>query len=215
MAQPKVINANGLQQVDLGDEFQGAPGTRVPVADNDPTRATYSCFIPAFVPAATPGDFLEIRGAAGKLTRIRQIVLTGTATAASNILLALIRRSAPDTIALNAATPLIPRDPAHDAALTTIKTASANPSAVGATALGAGFADGGRLNLAPAANGGIDRLAFQLSWLNDRALTLNGANDCLYISLAATTSAVSGPAWPAGGALDIAIWLTEEPNPQN
>jgi hypothetical protein len=215
MAQPKLLSANGLAQVDLGDEFAGAPGTRIAVADNDPVRATYSCFIPAFVPAATPGDFLEIRGATGKLTRIRRIMMSGTATSPSNVLPVLIRRSAPDTIALNAATPLIPRDPMHDAAATTVKTASANPTAVGATALGAGFADGGRLNLAPAANGGIDRVLFEISWLNDKAMTLNGANDCLYISMAATTAALSGPAWPAGGAVDITVWLTEEPNPLN
>jgi len=215
MTTPKVLSINGNAVVDLGDEFAGAPGTRILMADNDPARATYSCFIPAFTPAATPGDCIEIRGAAGKITRIRQIVISGTATAASNVLAALIRRSTPDAIALNTAVPLISRDPSHDAALSTIKTASANPTVVGATALGAGFADGGRINLSPAANGGIDRLLFQISWLNDKALTLNGANDCLYLSFATNTTNLNGPAWPAGGAIDIAIVLTEEPNPQN
>ena len=58
-------------------------------------------------------------------------------------------------------------------------------------------------------------LPFEISWLNDKTLTLNGANDCLYLSFSTNTTNLNGPAWPAGGALDIAIWLTEEPNPQN
>lgn len=203
----KIWNLNGV--LDTQDGLTGL----VPLADNDPLRATYSCWIPGYTPPATPGDIVEIRGAAGKITRIRQIVLSGTATAASNILVGLIVRSAANTQTLNAAVPLITRDPNHDAATSTVKTASANPSAVGATARGAGYLNGTRLNLAPAANGGIDRNFYQFSWLNDKAPMLQGANDCLYISLASSTSSLTGPAWPSGGVLDIDITLSEEAIP--
>lgn len=210
MVMPKVINQNGLSVVDCGDGAGGINGRRVPQADNDPVRATYSLYASAYAPVATPGDWLEILGAANRITRIRQLTMAGTATAASNVIVGLILRSAPDTIALNPAIPLIARDPTFDPALTTVRTASANPSAVGATARGAGFAGGGRLNLAPAANGGIDRVALQLSWLNDAAPTLIGANDCLYVTFATNTTNLTGPAWPSGGVIDFELTLTEE-----
>ena len=190
----KVVAANGAAMVDLGD---GA-GTRVPIADNDPTRSTYACFISSFVPAANATDFLQIIGSASRIVRIRSIIITGTATSASNILINTIRRSTPST-----GTPtnlsLISRDTGDNAATATVQIFAANPSL--GTLIGA--ADGGRLNIAPAANGSIDRLVFQYSWLNDKAPVLRGVNDCLCLNL-------GGAAWPSGGALDVNVVLSED-----
>jgi hypothetical protein len=195
----KVVIANGSLMVDQGDNL----ATRVPIADNDPTRSTYSCFIPGFVPVATPTDFLQIIGSATRIVRIRSIVITGSATAASNILLATVRRSTSST-GTTTNIPLISRDTGDNAAAAIVQTFSANP------ALGTliGVADGGRLNIAPAANGSLDRMALQYSWLNDKAPILRGPADCLCLNLA-------GAAWPAGGALDINIVLSEDTNASN
>ena len=195
----KVVTANGAAMVDLGDNL----GTRVPVADNDPQRATYACFISGFSPAANTTDFLQIIGSPTRIIRIRSIVFTGAATAASNILISTVRRSTPST-GPPTGVPLISRDTGDNTATATVQTFAANP------ALGTliGVADGGRLNIAPAANGSLDRLALQYSWLNDKAPILRGANDCLCLNLASA-------AWPAGGLLDVNIVLSEDMNASN
>ena len=172
----------------------------IPLADNDPQRATYVYFVPSFVPGATPTDILQIQGSASKVVKIRQILFSGIATAASNILPTLVRRSAANTGGTSAVQALAKRDPNDAAATAVLTTWSANPTGLGAAVA---TLDGGRVNLAPAANGGIDRLLLQYAWLNEKAITLRGTSDFICINL-------GGAAWPAGGALDIQIVVTEE-----
>ena len=195
----KVVVANGTLMVDQGDNL----ATRIAVADNDPTRATYACFVPGFVPVASTTDFLQIIGSASRIIRVRSIVITGSATAASNILITTVRRSTAST-GTTTNIPLISRDTGDNAAAATVQMFTANPT------LGTliGNADGGRLNIAPAATGTLDRLALQYSWLNDKAPVLRGATDCLCLNL-------NGAAWPAGGVLDINVVLSEDLNASN
>lgn len=195
MSNPAVLSASGSLYVDLQD----GGSTRAQVADNDPLRAAYATFISGFVPAANPTDILEIAGSATRIVRIRSILITGTATAASNIIINTVRRSTNATGGTPSTLTQVKRDNNDDAATSVIRTFAANPT-VGTLI---GTADGGRLNIAPAANGSIDRLPFQYSWMNDKAPILRGANDCLCLNLA-------GAAWPPGGALDINIVLTED-----
>jgi hypothetical protein len=172
----------------------------IPVADNDPQRFTYSYFTSGFVPAATPTDILQLQGSATKLVKVRQLIVTGTATAASNILMNLIRRST----AATAGTPTIQtqakRDTNDPAATSVLTTFAANPAPVGTLV---STVDGARLNIAPAANGGIDRLILVYSWLNDKGIVLRGVNDFLCLNL-------TGAAWPSGGAIDFQLTVTEE-----
>lgn len=196
MPNAKTVNKwNGMAFLDPQD---GASGL-AQVADNDPLRSTYSLFLPGVTPAATPTDILEIRGAAGVVTKIRQIVLSGVATSASNILPYLLRRSTAATGGTPTTQTLARRDLNNDPAATQVRTFAANPT----TGTLVNTVDGGRLNIAPAANGGIDRLLFQYSWLNDEALTLRGTSDFLCLNF-------NGAAWPGGGAVDISLVLTEE-----
>ena len=192
---PKTINANGGVLVDINDGF----GTRIPVADNEPLRATYAMFITGYVPPANPTDFLTITPSGSKLARIKSLVFAGAATAASNIIVNVMRRSTANTGGTSAAKVGVPRDTLNDASTMNIQLYSANPTSLG-TAVGT--IDGGRLNLAPAANGGIDRLIYQYSWLNDQALIVR-PNDFLALNLA-------GAAWPAGGVLDFGVMWSEE-----
>lgn len=194
MPSARVLNVNGQLVIDTNDGLGG----RAQMADNDPLRASYAAFQASFAPVANTTDFLQIIGSATKIVRIRSIVITGTATAASNIIISTIRRSTPSTGTTTNLT-LVARDQTDDVATAIVQTFSANPTL--GTSLGT--ADGGRLNIAPAANGAIDRLAFQYSWYNDKAPILRSPNDCLCLNL-------GGAAWPAGGLLDINVVLTED-----
>jgi hypothetical protein len=189
-------NVNGVPCLDPNNQALNP----IPMADNDPYRAAYSLFLPSFVPVANTTDFLQIQGSATKTIKIRQISFTGTATAASNILPTLVRRSTAATGSTPTVQTLLPRDTRNTAATAVVTTfQGANPT----TGTLVGILDGARLNIAPAANGGIDRLLFQFSWLNEQALTLSGTGDFICFNLA-------GAAWPAGGQLDISLALTEE-----
>lgn len=196
MPSAKSVALNGALMMDLGD----GQGTRWPVSDNDPLRASYGVFLPNIVPAANPTDLITIRGSASKTIRLRSVVITGAATTASNIILALIKRSAANTGGTSTNPTIIQRDTNDDAATALIAQYTANPSGLGASL---GSFDGARLNIAPAANGGIDRVAFQYGWLNDKAPILRGVSEFFALNL-------GGAVWPAGGALDVAIAWTED-----
>lgn len=200
MPSPAIRAINGRMGL---HEPNALPSERAPFieqTDNEPMRATYGAFITGFVPAATPTDVLAFGGSASKVIRIKSILIAGTATAASNIIVNLIRRSAANTGGSPVAVPAVSRDTSNDAALAAVSRFTANPSGLGAAV---GAIDGGRLNLAPAANGSIDRLLFQYAWQMDQAFVLRGVNEFLAINL-------GGAAWPAGGALDISMAWTEE-----
>lgn len=191
---PRIMNVNGQMFVDTND----GTGGRAQISDNDPLRATYAAFIPSFAPAATPTDIMQLTGSASKTIRLRLITVTGTATAASNIILNLVRRSTLSTGAGSTPT-VVTRDSADDAPSATLQTFSANPT----LGTSAGIFDGGRLNIAPAANGSIDRLIFQYSWYNDKAPVLRTANDAICLNL-------GGAAWPSGGVLDVSFVWSED-----
>ena len=176
-------------------------------ADNEPETATFGATTLTFVPGSTPTDVLTIAGTsavnfygAQKIIRLKEIVISGTATAASNIIVNLVRRSSANTGGTFAA--ITPRG--HDindgASAATVNYYTANATGLGTTV---GTVHAGRLNLAPAATGVIDRLIWDWSWKNDKALLLRGPNDILALNL-------GGAAWPAGGAVEIDLTWTEE-----
>ena len=191
-----------IKQIGSSAVFDATDGITgdIPLADNDPQRQTYSIFFPAFVPAAAPTDILQIQGSATKIVKIRSIVMTGTATAASIIIPTIVRRSTIATGGSPTITPFAKRDPNNLNPSAVLTTFAAAPTSVGTLIA---TVDGGRLSVAPAANGGIDRLLLQYTWLNEQGLTLRGVNDFICINL-------GGAAFPAGGAMDMQIYMTEE-----
>ena len=194
------MTSSVLQNINGIAALRDINGAAVPISDNDPTRGTYSIFIPGVTPAATPTDILTLQGSATKLIRVRQIIITGIATSASNVQMLLNRRTAPNTAGTKTNPVLVSHDPNDDAATCTLGLYSANPTGLGASL---GIQDGGRLNLAPAANGAIDRLLLQYGWLNDKAPVLNGISDFLCIGL-------GGAAMPAGSSFDFSICVSED-----
>lgn len=197
MPSAKVVAANGQLLIDSNDGY----GTRWAVADNEPQRASFSLFIPSFVPAANATDILTIQGSpSGKIARIRQIIVTGTATSAQNINVLLTRRTTANTGGTFTVQTLVPRDNTDNAPTCVVNLYTANPTGLG-TAIG--VADGGRLNVAPASNGSIDRLILQYGWYNDKAPILRGTSDFLCVGL-------NGGTIPNGCNLDINIVLTED-----
>lgn len=172
----------------------------VPLADNDPQAISYSYVTLNLGPAASPTDILAIGGSATKLIKVRQILLSGSASAATNILPTLVRRSAANTGGTATTPSFLPRDINDPAATAALKVWTANPAVLGTLV---GQLDGGRLNLAPAANGGIDRLLFQFGWLNDKPIVLRGVSDFLCLNL-------GGSAIANSPTLDISIMITEE-----
>lgn len=192
----------GYRVLDIGGGIAGdASGSAfVACTDSEAHRATYGAYVNWSTFAAAPTDIFTITGSANKLVRIKSIHISGSASSATNLLVYLVRRSAANTGgAFNTLTP-VRHDLSDDAPTATAGNYTANPSALGTTI---GTVHGGRINLAPAANGSIDRLTFDYGWVNDKALLLNGATNVLAINL-------GGQSWPSGGALDIDISWVEE-----
>lgn len=191
----------GQRVLDLGGGAAGdRTGAFVQISDNEGMRATYGTFIGGYAPPATPTDILTIRGTASKLVRIKGIYMSGTATAAANIQIKLIRRSAANTGGTSASAGAVPHDVSDDASAAVTALYSVLPTGLG-TAVGT--VHGGRLNLAPAANGSIDRLWLDFGWRNEKGIILSGTTDILALNL-------GGAAWPAGGLLDIDLCWSEE-----
>lgn len=191
------ILRDGNRQLALQDATLG--NLSIPAADNEPERNTYRAFAYNLAPTGTVNDLVALGGSATKLIRLKGVIVSGTATAATNVPIYIFKRTAayaggtPTAITRVAADTT---DPASTATLNHYATA-------GATAGAGTMLDGCRLNLAPAANGSIDRFLFQYTWQNDKAPNLRGVTEFLAVGL-------GGTSMPAGGALDVALVWSEE-----
>jgi len=172
----------------------------IPLADNDPARAAYGYSVFGMTPAATATDVLTLSGSATKIVRVRQVVISGIATSAGNIPIAIHRRTAANTGGTSTTPTPAQRDSTDDAATAVLRQYSANPTGLG-TSLGP--IDGGRLAIPTATSGALDRFVAQYSWLNEKGPVLRSATDFFAINL-------NGATLPTGLALDIGIWWTEE-----
>lgn len=185
-----------------GNKFSLAPGLVGLPVQFEGLKPTYNYAVLGFTPVATPTDVLVIQGSASRTIRVRLIQLTGVATAAGNMPVQLIRRSAANSgaaalTALNA----FRTDTSYGAATAVVSTVgTANFTTLGAAAGGPGWA--GRVSLAAAGSGvGIS----PLSWPFDvNAAVLRGASDFLCLNM-------NGAGLPGGAAFDMTI-LTQEDN---
>ena len=182
----------------LQSDQAGGTSYNIVAADNEPERNTYRAFIYDQTFTANPTDLIILGGSSTKIIRLKSIIVSGTATAASNIGLYLFKRTA----AATGGTPTAITKTSSSVSDTA--TASLNHYGSGAPTVGTGtMMDGGRLNLAPAANGSIDRLILQYTWQNDKAPLCEAATEFVALGM-------NGAAMPAGGKLDISITWTEE-----
>jgi hypothetical protein len=171
----------------------------IPAADNEPERNTYRSFVFGLNPTGAVSDLVALGGSATKLIRLKGVIVSGTASAATNIGLYVFKRTAVYTGGTPTPITRVAADTTDPAA-----TATLNHYATAAPTVGAGaMIDGCRLNLAPAANGSIDRFLFQYTWQNDKAPNLRGVAEFIGIGM-------NGVSMPAGGALDVALVWTEE-----
>jgi hypothetical protein len=190
--------SDNIRCVDMGGA--GGSGPFLYGSDNEPERATYGASIFGVAPPANPTDFLTMRIGAAKVVRLKSIIIAGTATSAANILVALTRCTGLNTTPSVAAVSAIAHDGSDPNPFLTVEYATANPAAVNGGAL---TLHRQRLNLAPAANGSIDRVIWQFTWQNDKAPVIRNANSQFAINL-------GGQAMPAGALLDIDLMWTEE-----
>jgi hypothetical protein len=160
-------------------------------------RATYGAGSAGFTPAATPTLAWLMRGSATKLVRIKSLTFSAAGSAAGLMGAALKRYSTAAAAGAFVAASALPHDPADAPSGVAVGHYTANPTpgtVVGTIHAGRlGFATGGQ----------IDRLTWQWTWLNDKALVLNGATDWIGLDLL-------GGAVPAGGVIDWDVEWTEE-----
>jgi hypothetical protein len=202
------INAVGPNQaatVVLADEngvkFPLAPGLVALPVQAEGVKPTYRYAVLGYTPVATPTDILEIQGAAGKTLRIRRIILTGVATAAGNMPVQLIRRSAADTTNLvRTALAAFATDTAYPAAAAVVSTiGTANPDSLGAQVGGIGAA--GHVCLSADGTGlGVTPLVWEL---DINAAVLRGIAEFVYLNM-------NGAALPTGAVFDITIEIQED-----
>lgn len=199
----KTIMMNDFRVLDVSGT--GTPsgvnsiGPFIAAADNEPERATFGCGALGITPAATPTDFITITGAAGKIIRVKSILLSGFAGTTGSLPFNLIRRSAANTGGTSTAVTGYAHDTSDGSPSATIKYYTANPSGLGTTV---GTIHAGRLAIA-SSPASIDRAAYQYSWQNDKAIILRSASDILAISFGGATV-------PSGGAIDFDLLWTEE-----
>ncbi len=189
---------NNIRHVAVALAGNSAPYL-VPAADNEPERNTYRSFSFGLNPTGAVNDLVALGGANGFLIRLKGVIVSGTATTATNVPIYIWKRTAAYTGGTPTAITRVSADttdPASAASLVHYVSA-------GATAGAGTMLDGARLNLAPAANGSIDRFLFQYTWQNDKAPNLRSATEFIGIGL-------NGTSMPAAGALDVALCWTEE-----
>lgn len=184
-----------------GNKFTLAPGLVALPVQNEGIKATYQFAVLGFAPVAAPTDVLEIKGSATKTVRIRRVIVTGVATAAGNMPVQLVRRSAASTGGGSVLT-----------GLTAFKadTASAAPTATAGTfgtanptlgAAGGGIAAAGRVCLSAVGSGvGVVPLVFEF---DISAAVLRGVSEYIYVNL-------NGAAIPAGGLFDVTVICEED-----
>lgn len=189
----------GFMQWDSND----GKDRRASISDNEPLRSTYSYSIGNMSVAAGSNDIaaLEYPSSilAGKIIRLRQLQLSGTATANSSYVLSLLKRSTLNSGGTFTTPTPVPRDSRLDAANGVLRLYTVAPTGNGNLV---GPFDGGRLTLATSGGTNLDRLIFQYSWLNDMAPTLRNPGECICLSVAGL---------PTGCTMDISmVWGEEE-----
>jgi hypothetical protein len=153
------------------------------------TKGTYSAGALLLALPATPTDVIQIKGSATKTVRIKKITLSGKATTAGNLPVALIRRAAAVSDG-TPATPAIVRYDTSDAAPTAVVTsyvgglptpAAANPAS---SVVAVGQLE---FPLVTTAGTGQPGLVFNFAQNADKAFILRGVADCLVVNFNGAT----------------------------
>ncbi len=196
---PQPVNIQTKDGVELV-----TPSLALPVA-TEGTKTSYSAYVTAFTPVATPTDFWNIVGSATKTVRVTRVELSGDATAANSVPTLLIKRSTAGTLgsaALTAVTavPHDANDAAATAAVSTVGTA--NYTTVG-TIVGNVRATELPLGVVGGLGAPEPPIAWHFTTRNSKGIVLRGVAQQLALNWA-------GVAVPAGTVLIIGVEWTEE-----
>jgi len=190
--------ADGLRIVQT--DLSGGNSYYIPSADNEPERNTYHGALFNLQPTGTVTDIIALGGAANKIIRLKEITVSGTATSATNIGLYIFKRTAVYTGGTATAVTRTASSTSDPASVASLNHYAVSPPIVGTGTMMKVI----RLNLAPAANGSIDRFEWDFSWKNDKAPMCESATEFLALGMNGVG------AMPAGGGLDISFTWTEE-----
>jgi hypothetical protein len=165
-------------------------------------KATYTYAISATAPYATPTDWIVIRGSATKTVKIQRVEISGAATAATEVLLALNKHTVANTVGTSTTPTPMQHDSADGAATAVVLLYSVAPTINGSAA----FWKVVRMTLAVAPSATAvnpDRYVYSYASEPYEPLTLHGVAQEFAINFA-------GAAVPTGGVYDIAISWSEE-----
>lgn len=172
------------------------------VSNSEGRIPTYSAGSATFSPSVTAGDIMAIFGSATKTVRVKRVALSGRASAASQLDVALIKR----TTAFSSSTSAALNSVQHDTTINS--TASAQIVTYSSSGSTAGF--GGitlrtqQANVSAAGSGGA---AVPVEWhfgdVNDQALVLRSTSEALALNLVGSTA-------PSGIVLNVWAEWTEE-----
>jgi hypothetical protein len=193
--------ANSLQVVSLDK-------TGAQMSNGEGRKPTYSACTAAFAPNLGAGgttDVCGIIGSASKQVRVLRFAVSGRATAANQLDVQLVKRSAADTAGSSTAANLTAvahdsNDAAASAVVTTYTGNNVNPT-LGTTV---GIVRAQQSNVSAAGSGGAATpVEFDFGTCNDKSVVLNSASEGLYLNF-------GGAVLPAGLVLNIFVEWSEE-----
>ena len=193
--------ANSLQVVSLDK-------TGAQMSNGEGRKPTYSAATAAFAPNVGAGgttDVAGIVGSAGKQVRVLRFAVSGRATAANQIDVALVKRSSADTAGASTAATLaaVPHD-STDAAATAVVTTYTGNNVNPNLGTGVGVVRAQQSNVSAAGSGGAATpVEFDFGTVNDKSIVLNAASEGLYLNF-------GGAVLPAGLVLNIFVEWSEE-----
>jgi hypothetical protein len=169
--------------------------------NNEGRKPTYSAYVNAFTPQATPQDFLTLTGSPLVVARLLMIEIYYAATAAAAFEVGLYYNSAPDTGGTATTLSAVSHDPIDVAASCAVLAYTAAPTA----GTHAGLIRAGRVVGGTTTGGGSGILPLLWTWtaINDKAFVLRNANQQIALN-------GFGAALPAGSVFEIGITWSEE-----
>jgi hypothetical protein len=200
-----IVPTQGLMRIVDGFTGSGSPqgvnSYGQELENNEGRKPTYSAYINAYTPQATPGQFFALTGNALVVARLLMIEVYFAATAAAAYELGLYANSAPLTGGTSTAIVGVPHDPNDVAAICTVNAYTVAPTA----GTPVGLLRAGRVVGGTVGGGGSGILPLLWSWTvnNDKACVVRNVNQQLALSGFAA-------ALPAGAVFEIGFVWSEE-----
>lgn len=201
----QLVQQPGLVRVTDGltgsGQMQGVNQYGQELENNEGRKPTYSAYINAFTPQATPQDFLTLTGNPLVVARLLMVEIFYAATAAAAFELGLYYSSAPVTGGTSTAPTPVSHDPNDVAASCAVAAYTVAPTAGTHVGLArAGRAVGGTVT---GGGSGILPLLWQWTTMNDKAYVLRNANQQIALN-------GFGAALPGGSVFEIGLTWSEE-----